>query len=43
MRRKASEARRRPILDLPAEACPFRKNLLSPPQSFFMKLLYLDH
>jgi hypothetical protein len=25
MRRKAPEARRRPIPDLPAEACPLRK------------------
>jgi hypothetical protein len=25
VRRKASEARRRPIPDLPAEACPLRK------------------
>jgi hypothetical protein len=27
MRRKAPEARRRPIPDLPAEACPLRKTI----------------
>jgi hypothetical protein len=35
MRRKASEARRRPILDLPAEACPLRKTIEALPKDFY--------
>jgi hypothetical protein len=38
MRRKAPEARRRPILDLPAEADPLRKTYQALPKVFFIKL-----
>jgi hypothetical protein len=38
VRRKAPEARRRPILDLPAEAYPLRKTYQALPKVFYRNL-----
>ena len=41
MRRKASEARRRPILKMPAEADPLGKTYKALPKVFLIRILHL--